>query len=127
MKKGLYLLSYWYIPGRIHLTNARRHRRKRRPVSSADMFVSTSYIRLFPVSRGTAWHMYIRASLQLVSIWISVRCLILVKARRNPAISMTLCGFVDILVPKVPLISETVLFFLPPDSFPFIPVTHIVT
>lgn len=125
----LYPLTYWYIPGRIHVAKARRHRRKRGPGSCAGMFVSTSYIRLFPVSRGTAWHVYIRASLQLISIWVRARCLILVKAMGNPAVSMTRCGLGSILVPKVAImISETVLFFLPthPDSFPFIPVTHIV-
>lgn len=48
---------------------------KEAPQSGVDMFMKASHIWIFPVSSKTAWHVQIRASLQLIQIQVFVNCL----------------------------------------------------
>lgn len=54
----------------------------------APLSVIASHIQVFfpPVSSWTAWHVQIRASIQLVQIQVFVNCLISIKATGKPAI-----------------------------------------
>lgn len=80
--------------------------------SHVDIFVNTSYIQVFSVSSRTTWYVEIWASLQLVEIWVFVRCLMQWENQQLGRHSILRSRYCEHFVPKVTVQGSVIFCYL---------------